>query len=96
MTIYDIGDLVRCSATFAEAAGNPKDPTGVAFSYKPAAGATVVLVFGEDEAVVRSSTGKYHIDLAIDASGYWYYRWSGTGAVQTSSEDFFMVRPTAL
>ena len=90
--IYDKNDLVRISATFTVASVNT-DPTTVSLKVQDPSGneATYTYALGQ---VTKDSTGNYHYDLAIDESGYWYYRWEGTGAVVSAAEAHLLVRRT--
>ena len=89
---YDIGDGVTLSAAFATKAGVATDPTTVTVRVKNPAGTVTDYVYGTDEEVVRDSDGAFHLDVLVDASGTWYYRCAGTGAVQAAAEGSFTVR----
>jgi hypothetical protein len=88
---YDIGDLVRVSAAFSDVAGAAIDPTNVAFKFKDPAGAVTAYVYATDAALVRDSAGNYHVDVSVDSSGRWHYRWESTGAGQAAEEGQFIV-----
>ena len=89
---YDIGDLVRMSAAFTTTSGSAADPTGLTFKLKDTTGSTATYVYGTDAALVKDSTGNYHVDYAPAAAGNYYYRFAGTGAVQAAGEELFSVR----
>lgn len=91
---YDVGDLVRVSVTFTDAAGTALDPTTVSLSYRKLGGTVTTLVYGTDVAVVKVSTGVYRCDISAASSGRWFYRWHSTGAGQGSEEVEFYVRPS--
>lgn len=91
-SIYDIGDEVRCSVTFTDQDGNDADPGTVEFKYQQPDGTETTYTYGTDPEVVKSSTGNYHVDVSVTAAGYWYYRWEGTGVVQSASEAWFVAR----
>src|SRR5207247_4798970 len=65
-------------------------------SYKPEATQTItVLVYAVDVAVVKDSTGNYHVDLDTSVSGgTWDWRWEGLVTNQAAKEGKFYVRPT--
>lgn len=85
---YDRGDLVRLSATFTDAAGAVADPTTVVLRLLAPDGTA------STPATVKDSVGVYHYDLSITATGYWSYRWEGTGTVQTAEESQLYARVT--
>jgi len=88
---YDVGDSVRISGSFT-VLNVATDPTAVLMKVKkPGATESTVYDYGQAQ-VVKDSTGKFHVDIIIDRSGRWYYRWEGTGACYAASEDSFMVR----
>jgi hypothetical protein len=91
MTIYDVGDLVRCSATFTDQDDTAVDPTGIAFKVKTPAGVTTTYTYGTDAALVRDSTGNYHVDVSMTAAGLWPYRWASTGTGQAAAEGQLLV-----
>ena len=90
--IYDKGDLVRLTATFTVSSVNT-DPTAIALKVQDPSGneATYTYALGK---VTKDGTGLYHYDLSIDETGYWYYRWEGTGAVVSAGEAHLLVRRT--
>jgi len=91
MAIYDVGDLVTCSATFA-VNDTPTDPTVLTFSFKTPAGTTTTYTYGTDAALVRDSAGAFHVDVPVDAEGVWHYRFAGTGAATAAEERRFYTR----
>ena len=90
--IYDKGDLVRLTATFTVSSVN-SDPTAIALKVQDPSGneATYTYALGQ---ITRTATGQYRYDLTIDETGYWYYRWEGTGAVVSAGEAHLLVRRT--
>jgi hypothetical protein len=92
---YDLGDLVRCSAPFTNTAGTAIDPTAVFFKAKDPEGTAVgPYTYGVDAALVKDSTGNYHVDLDASKPGTWYYRFYSTGTGQASAEGSFTVAPS--
>jgi hypothetical protein len=82
--VYDVGDQVRLTATFAlngvgtntTAALRILLPDGTTTSPTP----------------VSDGAGVYHYDLTLTQPGRHRYRWSGTGTVVTAEEGSFLVR----
>lgn len=89
--IYQIGDLIRVSALFTDAAGVAVDPTGIVAKYKNPANTITTLTYPTDAPLVKDSTGNYHVDIAVATTGIWYYRFTGTGAVTAADEHRFYV-----
>lgn len=90
--IYDVGAKVRCSATFTDSAGDPADPTAVVFTFKDPSANETEYNYGVDAELVKDDTGDYHVDVVIDDSGRWWFRYEGTGAVVAAGESYFNVR----
>lgn len=95
MAIYDVGDSVKVSGTF-KVAGVDTDPTTVTVSYKKPDGTVVSKVYLTDAEVVKDATGQYHMDIPVDASGRWHYRFVGTDAAKAAEEGDFYVRVQAV
>jgi hypothetical protein len=53
-------------------------------------------VYGVAPALVKDSTGHYHIDVSASMSGTWRYRWESTGAGQAAEEGAFVVESSGL
>jgi len=89
---YNKGARVRYAATFTVSSVNA-DPTAVFLKIQDPSGneATYTYSLGE---VTKTATGQYRKDIDIDETGYWYYRWEGTGAVVAASEAHLLVRST--
>lgn len=90
-TTYEQKSQVRCTGTFTDIDGNVVDPTVVIFKYKNPASMITTLTYGDDAEVVRSSTGIYYVDLDVDTSGDWYYRFESTGSGKAGGEESFQV-----
>lgn len=91
MADYEKGDLVRCSAAFTDIDGNYVDPSKVLFRFKDPAGTTTTYTYGADAELVKDDTGRYHVDVDVDAEGVWFYRFESTGTGQAAGEDAFTV-----
>jgi hypothetical protein len=88
---YDIGDLVTVSAEFRDADGALADPTTVVCKIKDGAGTETSYTYGIDDELVKDEVGLYHLDVSIEISGTFYYRFRGTGAAQAAEEGEFEV-----
>jgi hypothetical protein len=91
MNSYDVGDLVRVTATFTNAAGTVADPAAVTARYRSPSGTTTTLTYGVDAELVKESTGVYHVDISASESGTWSYRFASTGSGQAANEESFFV-----
>ena len=88
---YGQKSQVRCTGTFTDIDGNPVDPAVVIFKYKNPAGTITALTYSDDAEVIRSSTGIYYVDLDVDTSRDWYYRFESTGTAKAGGEESFQV-----
>lgn len=78
--MYNVGDVSRISAAFKNASAVLADPTTVVFTVASPEGVVTT------PAVVHDSTGLYHADVSLNKSGKWYYRVTGTGAIQAANK----------
>jgi len=90
--VYDVGDLVRLSAIFKNAAAVDTDPTTVSVKVRNPSGVVTTLLYGTDAALVKDSTGNYHADITITAKGVWIHKFIGTGIVTAVEEAAFLAR----
>ena len=90
MATYDNGDTVRFSAAFADVDGAAADPTTVSFRLRSPSATTTYTYAGGD--ITKDSTGNYHIDVNLNASGSWYARWVSTGTPALADESSIFVR----
>lgn len=88
---YTVGALVRLSATFTDADGDPANPTTVTFKTKAPDNSIANYVFPDDAAVINPTAGSFYVDITVDQSGAWCYRAEGAGTVQAASEADFEV-----
>lgn len=91
--VFDVGDLVRCSAVFNDGAADV-DPSTVTFKVKTPSGAVTTYVYNTDVQLVKDSTGNYHVDVSATAPGEWAVRYSSTGTGQAAGERRFRVQPS--
>ena len=95
MRFYDKGTLVRTSCQFVDrTTGQAVDPATVRCIYRKPDATTTTLVYGVDNALIKDSTGNYHVDLNANQAGPWWYRWESTGASQGAYEGTFEIRPS--
>lgn len=90
-TTYDVGDVARVSAAFTTS-GSAVDPTTVTVTTQTPAGVSTTSTYGTDVALVKDSTGNYHLDLSLSAAGKYRWRWTSTGTGAASEESFLIVR----
>ena len=89
----DIGDIYRVSVPFTDADGTPQDPTTVKMFFRKPDATRVTYTYLTDAELVRDDVGKYHVDLTIDQSGTWTYRFEGaSGPVTAADEETFDVK----
>lgn len=85
---YDVGDLVRFTASMQASGGAMADPSSVYFLYRRTAGSATHLYGVTPSAIVRTGVGAYYIDVPIDAVGAWSVRWEGTGGPFQSAQEY--------
>lgn len=90
-TLYDVGDVARIQAPFTDVDGAPADPTTVSATIRKP-DASIVNHTYNPGSIVRDSVGLYHLDVAVDQAGDWFYRFVGTGAVAVADEKTFVAR----
>jgi hypothetical protein len=92
---YAVGEQVRCTGTFTNAAGTNVDPTIVFFQIRDPTNTVSTVTeyqYGVDPEVVRSAVGVYYIDVDGDKPGHWYYRPYSTGSGAAAKEGEFRVK----
>lgn len=94
--VYQVGDDVRCTGTFEDSDDVAIDPTAVFFLYKDPSGNVTTLEYLVDAAVVKDSTGVYHVDVDADESGDWWYRFHSTGTGKAAGEKRFRVETSSV
>lgn len=85
---YDIGTKVRLIGEFRDLDNVLSDPTVVVAKTRDPSGNVTTISGGS---VTKDSTGVYHVDVTLDESGTWWYRFEGTGAVVAADEQAFVV-----
>jgi hypothetical protein len=87
---YLIGNMVRLSAVFKDAADVAADPTTVSLVIKLRDGAS------ETVTPTKDSVGNYHHDYTPASEGAYFYRFAGTGAVTAATEGSFTVSESSV
>lgn len=86
MSHFDLGDLMRVTATFTDENDAAVDPDTVTFSVLHDDDEAAVYVYDTDPEVVKESVGVYYVDVSLNASGYWRARVASTGDGQAAEE----------
>ncbi len=88
--MYDIGDVVRCTASITSVGGVYVDPTTLVFYVKSPDGITTDYTYGADPEVIKAGVGQYYIDVDLSEAGQWHYRYVST-TPNASGESSFHV-----
>ncbi len=88
---FDIGDLVRRTATFT-VDGVATDPTAVTYRMTAPDGTVTVYVYGTDAELVKESAGVFHVDWTVAKPGRHFDRFEGTGAAHGAVDGEFWAR----
>lgn len=91
ISLYDIGDVARVTATFTDDAGTPADPSSVTATVR-APDATTTNYTVTAGQIVKDSTGNYHLDIPCTLAGDYYYVFKGVGTIAAAEEGTFTVR----
>lgn len=91
MAEYTIGNLIRVSAAFTNSGGSAVDPGQVKAKLKSPLGVITTYTYGTDAALVKDSTGNYHLDVEPTVQGVWKYRWEGLTSNKGAGESSFTV-----
>ncbi len=98
MRTYDVGDEIELKSTFKNNSKVLTDPTTTTLLLKvpDTAGTETSHAFGVDPDVLNPSTGLFTYKYTVtNLPGTYSYRWNGTGDVQQSGEQQFLVRATS-
>jgi hypothetical protein len=90
---YDWNDSVREKYSIQDETLTYVDPDTITFEFKTPSGVITSLVYGVDGALVRESTGKYHVDLVGDEVGRWAFRWEVINPSR-AKESAFIIKPS--
>lgn len=92
---FDVGDVVKTTATFLDDSGVAADPTTVTFMVKSPLGAISSATYGSGTTIGKIGIGTYTSSFVISTEGLWYYRWAGSGAVAAAEEARVFARESA-
>jgi len=87
---YDVGDLVRCIATFTASGGGVAIPASVFFLSRDPAGA--VTTWAWPASVFAAASGAYYADVIASQGGDWHARFVGIPDKRAAVEFSFNVR----
>lgn len=93
--VFIVGQVARISVITKEGAVNA-DPTVIVLKIKRGTDAVVTYTSASEYPVVKDGVGLYHIDLPLDTTGSYKYRWEGTGLTKGAGEGSFIVKESAL
>lgn len=86
------GSEPRVAVAFTNTATSAAvDPATVVFKYEDPSANVTTLTYPTDAALVKDSTGNYHVDINGDEAGVWFWEWRGTGDNQATVEGSFAV-----
>lgn len=97
---YELGQAVRLTAAFINAAQQAADPTTITFRFgvilvnPPPDPTATSAVFGVDVNVIKDSVGNYHYDFVPAVPGNYVYVAVGTGTVAAVARGAFRVKPS--
>ena len=81
MNNYDVGDIVRLTATFTNSAGSNVDPSSLVLRHqiiRPWISNVTSVPYGVGS-ITKASTGSYFHDLQVNTFGELHYRFVATG-----------------
>lgn len=96
INVFDTGDKIRLSAAFRDIDAVAQDPGGVTFTLRAPSGALTTYTYGTDAALVKDSTGNYHVDVVVSAAGRYRYRFAGVTTGQAAAESVFRVQASGV
>ena len=104
MAQHDIGDAVRLWAVFRDESGSQAAPTTVTLivhhpdgedesvgTFEAVAGDVTNAATATGQTLV-DETGVYKASVTPDEAGFWYFEWTGSGAVVEVIPGWFEVR----
>ena len=90
MNTYYYNTTVRIQGSWTQGSV-ASDPDTVTFKITDPDNVTTTYVYGTNDELIKVSTGIYRVDINLNKEGIWYYRWEGTGSVQSSFENILEV-----
>lgn len=94
ISIFQVGDKIRLSAQFSDINGAASDPGGVLCKVREPSGTVTTYTYGVDAALVKDSTGNYHLDHLTTLAGRHVYGFYGITSGQAVAEGEFRVQPS--
>ena len=88
---FELNDAPRVTAEFLNPDGSAFDPSAVFFKFKNPSRIETVYQYGVDAALVKDSTGNYHVDIDANAVGLWKWKFYATGSGQSAQAGEFQV-----
>lgn len=88
---YDIGDTARVTLNLT-VDDTLSNPTALTAKVMTPRGVITTVVYGVDLALVRDSTGVYHLDVDCTEAGVWTVHFQATGTGKGAAEHSFSVR----
>lgn len=85
---YPKGKTIRISGAYA-VSGVATDPTTAVLAIETPAGVETTYTYAAGT-VTKASTGNFYKDIVLSESGYYKYRWTGTGAVADVDDDVYI------
>ena len=83
---YAKGQTATLVGEFRNSAGVLTSPTAVTLRVLPAGGDEVSYEWPSGD-VTNPSAGRFEIEIVLSATGRWFARWEGTGAVKAATLD---------
>lgn len=94
IAVFQVGDKVRLSAAFTDISEAAQDPGGILCRVREPDSTVTTYTYGTDAALVKDSTGNYHVDFLTSQSGRHRYGFYGITSGQAVAESEFRVQPS--
>lgn len=94
ISVFQDGDKVRLSAAFTDIDEAASDPGGVLCKVREPDGTVTTYTYGTDAALIKDSTGNYHLDFLTSSPGRHRYGFYGITSGQAVAEGEFRVQPS--
>lgn len=92
--VFQVGDMVRLSGAFTDINEAANDPGGVRCKVREPDGTVTTYIYLTDAALIKDSTGNYHVDFLTDQAGRHRYGFYGITSGQAVAEGEFRVQPS--
>ena len=97
---YDLGDRVRLgnhssntnTGAITDVNGDAVDPTDITMVVKEPDGTATTYTFNGTPTLSKENTGRYYVDVTLDAAGLWAYTLAWTGAAVGAESGMLHVR----